>query len=133
MEKILNRVTILGCACVIISALTVEEIDSFRKYLPEALNLTDETGEKVVYSLEIDNGPGCMMPEKAVFSRVKAQDGLATITILLDPEAEDKGTLVRNQLGASLLLLNALEEQLLSRTEELVEKIQIVDQLIGIL
>ena len=130
MEKVFNRATIMGCACVITSGLTVEQIEDFRKYLPEALKLTDEMSGEGVFSIDLDDGPGCITEEKAVFIRTRTPDGKATITVVLDPEIEDKRETVRDKIGASLVALNRLEEQLLGKLDELGETVRRMDNMI---
>ena len=125
----MEKAIVMGCACVVISGLTPEEIDRFRRYDPEALTLKRD-GE-TVYTVEIDReGPGSLEEDKAVYSAVKSANGKATITILLDPGAEDKAKLVQDRLGAPLLKLKELEEQILGRKDQLRETEKSVDELI---
>ena len=118
----MEKAVVMGCACVVVSSLTPEQIESAKRYAPEVLNLTDETGEEV-YSLDIEKGqPGRVDDDEAVYSECKTADGKATITILIDPEGEDKARMVQEQLGASLLKLHRLEEQILERMDGIIEK-----------
>ena len=115
MEKAL----VMGCACVVVSSLTPQEIDRFNRYDPDALVLRQE-GEPV-FSIRMDDGPGSLLEDAANYSRTVSADGKATITILLDPDAEDKAALVRKNVGASLLKLDELEKQIAGRIEHLQE------------
>ena len=130
MEKMTKRVIVMGCACVITSFLTVEQIENFRKYLPEALKLTDETSGREVCSIELDDGPGSIVDGKVTFSRTKTPDGMASITLLLDPEIEDKAEMVKTQIGASLIALDRLETLLLERLKELESTMCRMDEMI---
>ena len=130
MEKITKRVMIMGCACVITSFLTVEQIENFRKYLPKALKLTDETSGNEVCSIELDDGPGSIVDGKFTFSRTKTPDGMASITLLLDPEIEDKAEMVKTRIGASLIVLDRLETLLLERLKELEFTMHRMDEMI---
>ena len=111
----MEKVMIMGCACVIISSLTPEEIERIKAYEPKSLTLTRDRDEP--FTIDIDAGPGCITKENAVYSRVKSTNGKATITILLDPKTEDRTKAVSNEIGASLLKLDELEKQLLTRNE----------------
>ena len=131
MEQMMKRATVMGCACVITSRLTVEQIETFQKYLPEALKLTEEASEKEVFSIGLDDdGPGSILEKKATFSRTRTPDGMATITLLLDPEVEDKAELVRDKIGKSLLALERLEGLLLEKLEDLTNTIHRMDEMI---
>ena len=97
----MEKVMIIGCACIIISSLTPEDIDRVRLYEPKALTLTRD-GEPC-FSIDIGPGPGSITGSNAVYSRATAAGGKATITILLDPEMEDMTIAVSDKIGPSLL------------------------------
>ena len=129
MENGFRRAVVRGCACVITSRLTVEEIENYKHYHPDALTMVDED-DKAVFSIDIDENPGSLEDRKAVYSNTKTPDGKATITIVLDPDAEDKAELVRKHLGAALLRLEKLEDSLLSKTDDLKEEMRKIDRMI---
>ena len=129
MENEFRRAVVMGCACVITSRLTVEEIQNFKHYHPEALTMVDEN-DKAVFSIDINENPGSLEDRKAVYSTTKTPDGKATITIVLDPDAEDKVELVRKHLGAALLRLEELEDSLLTKIGDLNEEVRKVDEMI---
>lgn len=131
VEK-MSKVIIAGCACIYFSNLTPEDVDRYKTYAPEALTLYDEDDE-VVFTLDIDNGPGSITLEKAVLSRSKSANGKATVTILIDPEKEDKLGLIRETIGSALLLLEDLEEQLLEKAGKLKERQDKMDAMISYL
>lgn len=131
MEKTMSRATIMGCACVITSSLTCEQIEAFKKFHPEALEMKGEGSDEALFTIDINDGPGSFEGGKAVFSRTKTQDGKATITILLDPDIEDKQELVRKTIGPGLLLLKEMEQHLLEAVEPLKEEIQKLDGMIS--
>lgn len=101
---------VLGCACVVVSNLTPEEIELCEVMDPDALKLEGETGAE--FRISVDEGPGRLIDEEAVFSRVKTADGKATITMLLDPEMEDRDKTIMKALGSALTKLDALEKRL---------------------
>jgi len=125
------KATVMGCACVVTSNLTPEEIRRFEKFDPEALILKKD-GEPV-YALQLtDENPGFVLEDRAEYSSVTTADGKATITILLDPAVEDRERHVRDQIGSGLLKLNELESQLQERTAGLLEMEQAAGQLISL-
>ncbi len=130
MEERFGRAVILGCACVIISRLTVERYEQFRRYHPEALKLVDED-DNVLFSVDLDDGPGHIEPESACFSRTKTPDGMATITVVIDPEIEDKAEAIRDRFASALLHLDELEEHLLEKIGELEEEVRKVEEMIS--
>ncbi len=106
------KALVVGCACVIFSELTPEEIDRFKQYKPEALKLVDEENPEDIFTLDIDDTPGHIEETEAVYSRTKSANGKATITILLDPEEENKLELAQKKIGRMLLKLQKLEKKL---------------------
>lgn len=125
----MSKVIIAGCACVYFSNLTPEDVDRFKTFAPEALTMYDEDDE-AVFSLDIDDGPGCITLEKAVLSRSKSADGRATVTMLIDPEKEDKLGLIREKIGSALLRLEEMEMCLLEKADKLKERQDKVDVMI---
>ena len=119
--KEMTKALVAGCACVVFSVLTPEEIDRFKQYQPEALKLIDENNPEDVFTLDIDDGPGHVEETEAVYSRTKSADGKATITILLDPDEENKLGLAQKKIGRMLVKLQKLEEKLLESTEVVAE------------
>ena len=120
-EKKEMKVIVAGCACVVFSELTPEKIERFKRYQPDALTMCDESNPENTFTMDIDDGPGKLEDSTAVFSRTKSVEGKATITILLDPEEEDKPAMVQQNLGPALLRLRELEAALLTRMDGLAE------------
>ena len=131
MEQMAKRATILGCACVITSKLTVGQLENYRKYLPDALKLKDGISGKVVFSIDLEDGPGSIHSEKAFYSRTKTPGGWATATLVLDPEIEDKAELVRKRIGNALITLDQLEDSLLENLQDLRDTMRRMDEMIG--
>ena len=118
----LPQVVIVGCACVIFSSFSPDELRDFSQYLPEALTLRDENG-KPVFAITLDEkSSGSLTKYGAVFSGKTNAEGRAAITILIDPECEDTGAAVRGALGSAIISLAGMEEHLMSRKPELQEK-----------
>ena len=130
MENEFRRAVVMGCACVITSRLTVEQIENFKRYMPETLIMVDEEG-KAVFTVDIGDAAGSLEENKAVYSNTKAPDGKATITIVIDPDAEDKPGLIKKHFGAALLRLEEIEQVMLSNMDDLNDVIKKIDGLIS--
>ena len=112
------KAVVFGCACVIISELTPEDVKRYQLYQPDMLTLADES-----YKVDLDDdGPGCICDDRASLSKTTSADGKATITVLLDPENDDKTELVRAKIGPCLVKLDRLENQLLAGLEEITKE-----------
>ena len=129
MDNEFRRAVVMGCACLVTSRLTVEQIENFKQYMPEMLTMVDEEG-KPVFTVDIGNEAGRLENDKAVYSNTKMPDGKATITILIDPDEEDKPGIVKKYFGIALLRLEEIEQGMLSYTDELNETIRKVDRMI---
>lgn len=115
------RALLMGCACVVTSRLTLEQLEKFCVYLPEALELKDEDGE-VIYAIDFsDETPGRVSDDMTVYSRAVTADGRPTATILIDPECADRKNAVRESIGLGLALLETLECRLEAMLPELAE------------
>ena len=119
-DRKMTKAVVMGCACVVFSELTRETVERFRRYEPEALIMEDENGN--TFTLDLDDGPGSLTEDHAVLSRTTSEDGRATITLLLDPEAPDKLCMAREKLGPAMIKLEAMEKQLMERTDSLAEE-----------
>ena len=125
MENIVNtaRIQVLGCADVVVSAVDLEDWKLVEKHAPEALTITDETG-KTVFRVSTDKGPGCLVRDHAKFGAPVTQEGKATITILLDPDNEDRMGMVRDVLASPLLDLIEIEKLVPELKDDVLKKLQ---------
>ena len=118
----MEKAIVMGCACIVVSSLTPEQIENAKQYAPETLILTDEKGEEL-YRLDLESKtPGCVEEDHAVYSDCTTADGKATITIIVDPSEENKKQMILNNLGASLLKLDQLEKSLMARLDQILKK-----------
>ncbi len=116
------RAVLMGCACVVKSMLTPEQIEKFCVYYPEALVKKNDTGEEV-FRIDIDRElPGSITPDGAVFSKVTTAEGKATITVIIDPECENRKAVVMEKIGPGLRMLEEMEPKLIAMLSELEEK-----------
>lgn len=103
---------VVGSSCVVKSTLTPADIKRIKKFHPEALIMDDEDGEPV-FAIDIDeNMPGSINNNGACFGSATSTDGKATITVVLDPAAENTEELVYNRLGRALMYLKEMEEHI---------------------
>ena len=122
-ESTSSRVLIAGCACVIFSRLTPNDIRQFKAYHPEVLTMNDEKTGEPLFALDLDDeSPGSLTSCGATFSKVTSVDGKATITVVLDPATDDPAGLVQEKLASPLLLLDRLENQLVEALPGLKEE-----------
>lgn len=106
------QAVVVGSSCVVKSTLTPADIKRIKKFHPEALVMDDEDGEPV-FAIDIDETmPGSINNNGACFGSATSTDGKATITIILDPEAEDTAELVYERLGRALMYLKEMEEHI---------------------
>ena len=103
---------VVGSSCVIKSTLTPAEIKRIKKFHPEALSMEAENGEPV-FAIDIDERiPGSINNNGACFGNATSADGKATITVVLDPTAENNVELVYEKIGRALMYLKDMEDQL---------------------
>lgn len=106
------QAVVIGSSCVVKSSLTPTDIKRIKKFHPEALVMQDESGEPI-FAIDIDEEmPGSINNNGACFGSATSSDGKATITVVLDPTAENTEELVYERLGRALMYLKEMEEQL---------------------
>ncbi len=127
------KARIIGCACIIVSAFSLDELLDFQRYLPEALTVRDEAGDPT-FAISLDEkGAGSLTKYGAVFSKRPTSDGRDPITILIDPECDDPEEAVRESIGAGILKLIDLEEQLMKKHHEMAERKTLLDEHISVI
>ena len=106
------QATVVGSSCVVKSTLTPADIKRVKKFHPEALMMDDEDGVPV-FAIDIDEDtPGEINNNGACFGNATSSDGKATITIVIDPTAEDPAELVYEKLGRALMYLKEMEKHI---------------------
>ena len=128
------RVTVLGEAVVITSALPLEAYRTIAKYRPKALTLMgEENGKPVpVFAVGITTGSGSINAVGASFGRESNDDAkLATVTMTFDGRAcGDIKEHIADSLGAAIINLSKLEEQLPAVLSEIeAEKSAVMSQI----
>lgn len=111
-------VNVNGAAIVVTSSLPYEVLCHVQKFRPNALALYEGDGQnrRRVFKVELDKSGdtnGELNDNKALFSTTKNNEGLATITMLFDPEdaAGDLTSFIHDTMGAGVLRLNKVEAQ----------------------
>ncbi len=126
-KAVKSKAVVMGCACVIFSSLTPDEIRSFKNLHPEALKVNDEENG-VTFTIDVDDSPGHITDEGATFSNVTSAAGKATITVLLDPEIGDPVTAVKEKIGGPLMRLIKQEEHLMELLPKLEDEEKAISQ-----
>lgn len=128
------KTTITGTACVITSALKLEDLKLLAKYNPSALTLyeKDEDGNKEpFFSVFVKPGcPGSINENGAVFGKA-SPEGFAQITMIVDAPADaDLKEVVAEKCGKGLLKMAKFEEAIPAAVEALkAEKASILDSI----
>lgn len=105
------KVSIQGLAAVVVSDVKLDDWKRIEKMAPEMLELVDEETDEVEFRICTGEGPGTIDENGVVFDGSANANGSATVTVLLDPELEDKKTAVKDMVGRALLDLNKVEKE----------------------
>ena len=122
------KLVIAGAASVLTSDVKLEDWKRIQEMSPESLTMVDEDDEPY-FKVEIGEGPGTIGEYGIEFaSDTTNQEGKATVTVLLDPEAEDKVALVKKKVGSALLNLIELEKEIPDILKEIDDMEKEIDQ-----
>lgn len=128
------KVTIMGDACVLKSAVKLEDYAKIQKYRPQDMFLYGgEDGKEPIFGVcVVKNGPGNINANGVEFSRhTNDEDQFACLTMVLGGD-EDYKKMIADDFGAALLKLNEFE----AKVPELLEAIEAekaqIDQLITV-
>ena len=105
-----TKLYVMGSAAVLKSKYTLEQWEKALKYEPD-LGIYDENNEKI-FGVFIEDGPGSLNDNGVVFSNISDEDGYATVTVIIDPQEENKLALVKDRQGLGLINLKKVEESL---------------------
>lgn len=110
----MSKVVIAGEAVVVTSAMKLEELETIKKYRPNALVLMGgEDGKEPVFAIDVTSGAGSINTYGASFNAVSHDDQkLATITMVANGVKGDVREWVADQIGGAIINLNKLEETL---------------------
>lgn len=103
------KVSVVGNAAVITSAMKLEDIKLLEKYRPEALMLMGgEDGKEPVF--RVGTGGGTINEYGVSFDGETRDDNkFATLTIVIETDRDIKETLA-DHIGAAVMMLNKVEK-----------------------
>lgn len=122
------KITVAGAAAVLTSGVKLEDWKRIAKLMPEMMVLEDAETNDVLFRVSVDEGPGSVNEYGVLFGNVTNQYGYATVTVLLDPEAEDKLGIVKTRMGQAILKLNTLESEVPNTLEKITKMEAEIDQ-----
>lgn len=107
-----TKAFVLGCTCVIVSALTADELRETKLLNPERLRIPDPQGNPV-FGIDLEAGPGSITGEGAVYGSQVTSEGKPTITMLIDANTTDPRRQVLKEIRKPLRELALLEREIL--------------------
>lgn len=116
------RIKIVGNAVVVISSMKMEDLETIKKYRPNALTLYEGEGKEKepVFKIGVGKNYGVINKYGAEFGGTTHDDAaLATITMVVGEEVEDIKGYVADNIGYPILQLNKLEATLQAVLDEI--------------
>lgn len=111
-----NAVTakIDGATCVVTSTMKREDLETAKKYRPNALTLYEGEGDErePVFGVDIEDDCGTLNACGAVFGKRTGEEGEAKITLAIPNSVADPKKYVQDTYGYALLKIKAFEETL---------------------
>ena len=123
------RIHIMGAAAVLVSTVSLEDWKLVEKYAPEMLVVVDEQGEPA-FKVATVSGSGSVNKYGVCWGAYVSDEGMASVTVLLDDEIEDKREAVSDIMGSALLELIDIEKEIPGVIEGIREKQERINALI---
>lgn len=127
------KITIVGQAVVVTSAMKLEDIKTIKKYRPDALVLKGgEDGKEPIFKLGVCDGTGSICKYGAEFgSETHDDEKKAIMTLVMEyKDGVDVKEAVADTIGAYVMTLNKLETTLPQVLQEIAaEKDQIMSNI----
>jgi hypothetical protein len=126
------KITVVGDAAVVTSTLTVEDINTLKKYRPEALVLMGgEDNKEPIFAVDVSERCGNIGEFGIVFSgATRDEEKKAMLTVMLKGITGDVKEYVADKFGAAMAHLNELEAKLPAVLEAVnAHKQQIMDSI----
>ena len=102
------KVTIAGNSYVITSTVSREDLETVKKYCPSALTITDAETKETLFKVGL--GPDSLSDYGINFGGVSNDDAkMATATLHIPPDVEDKTEYVLDKAVMSLVNLDKIE------------------------
>lgn len=108
------RITVVGDAAVVTSTLSLEDINTIKKYRPEALVLMGgEEGKEPIFAVDVAENHGGINEFGVCFSgATRDEKKKAMLTVMLKGITGDVKEYVADKFGTALAHLNELEAKL---------------------
>ena len=123
------HIDLTGAAAVLVSDVKLEDWKRVEKYAPEALKIVDEEGD-VVFKVMTCCCTGSVNENGVCFGTYTNEGGLATVTVLMDDEVEDRLQAIKDVAGQALLDLNDIEKDIPQILKDIEEKEAEIEKLI---
>lgn len=123
------KVEISGASAVLVSEVKLDDWKRVEKYAPDMMKIVDEDGDPV-FKVKTSDGSGSVNEYGVCFGSYTNEGGLATVTVLLDDDIEDKLVAVKEIMGSALLDLNEIEKEIPNVLKDITEKEAEIDKLI---
>lgn len=103
-----------GATCVVTSTMKREDLETAKKYRPNALTLYEGEGEErePVFGVDVEDDCGSLNTCGAVFGKRTGEHGEAKITLAIPNSVSDPKKYVQDTYGYALLKIKAFEETL---------------------
>ena len=123
------HVDISGASAVLVSDVTLDDWKRVEKYSPEMLKIVDEEGDPL-FKIKTSDGGGSINEYGVCFGSYTNEGELATVTVLLDDDIEDKLAAVKEIMGSALLDLNEIEKEIPNVLKDIADKEAEIEKLI---
>ena len=123
------HIDLTGAAAVLVSDVKLDDWKRVEKYAPEALKIVNEDGE-TVFKVMTCNCTGSVNENGVCFGSYTNEGGLATVTVLMDDEVEDRLQAIKEVAGQALLDLNEIEKDIPTILKDIAEKEAEIEKLI---
>ena len=123
------HIDLTGAAAVLVSDVKLEDWQRVEKYAPEALKIVDEEGE-VVFKVMTCCCTGSVDKNGVCFGTYTNEGGLATVTVLMDDDVEDRLQAIKDVAGQALLDLNEIEKDIPTLLKDINDKEAEIEKLI---
>ena len=128
------NVKILGDAAVVTSSITMENLQTLKKYCPKALQLMGgENGKEVVFMVDTAKGEGVMNNYGISFGRVSRDEAkFAQLTMHIPADVADAKKWFVDAFGGAIANLIKIEEQIPDALSEVYAARASVEEVVSI-
>ena len=123
------HIDLSGAAAVLVSDIKLDDWKRVEKYAPEALKIVNEDGE-TVFKVMTCCCTGSVNENGVCFGSYTNEGGLATVTVLMDDEVEDRLQAIKDVAGQALLDLNDIEKDIPTILKDIADKEAEIEKLI---